>query len=65
MKIRWSLMAALILVCLLFSGKPLHAQANETSNAKLTGVLTDPSGAVVSGAIGSGNSFERSGDFCD
>ncbi len=50
MKIRnWFL--AFAIVCLLFSGKPLHAQSNETSNVKLTGVLTDPSGGVVSGAL--------------
>ena len=51
MKIRLLWMAALAVVCLLFPGKSIHAQSTETSNAKLTGVLTDPSGAVVSGAI--------------
>ncbi len=51
MKIRLLWMAAIAVVCLLVPGKSLHAQSNETSNAKLTGVLTDPSGAVVGGAI--------------
>lgn len=45
------LLAAFAVVCLFFPGKPLHAQSTETSAAKLSGVLTDPSGAVVSGAI--------------
>ena len=50
MKIRnW--LWAFAVVCLLFSGKSIHAQSNETSTAKLTGVLSDPSGAVVSGAM--------------
>lgn len=50
MKIRFWLWA-LAVVCLLFSGKPIHAQSTENSAAaKLSGVLTDPSGAVVSGA---------------
>jgi outer membrane cobalamin receptor len=51
MKIRLLRISALAFVCLLFPGKPLHAQSTQNSNAKLTGVLTDPSGAVVSGAI--------------
>jgi outer membrane cobalamin receptor len=51
MKIRWTWLGALALVCVLISGKPIRAQANGTSNAKLTGVLSDPSGAVVSGAL--------------
>ena len=51
MKIRLLWMAALAVVCLLVPGKSIHAQSTETSNAKLTGMLTDPSGAVVSGAI--------------
>ncbi|MGA8072862.1 MAG: TonB-dependent receptor [Candidatus Acidiferrales bacterium] len=51
MKIRLLWMAALAVVCLLVPGKSIHAQSTESSNAKLTGVLTDPSGAVVGGAI--------------
>src|SRR5580658_9282928 len=51
MKIRLLWILASVFACLLFPGQPLHAQSAEPAGAKLTGVLTDPSGAVVSGAI--------------
>ena len=64
MKIRLLWMAAIAVVCLLVPGKSIHAQSNETSNAKLTGVLTDPSGAVVGGAIDSSDSVWRRRGCC-